>query len=425
VKIEVATTLAPLWKDAPSFTHDDSFTDLKDYTAYQQLVDYYGNKSKFDPLLKAIKRNAALSLRLFDFFCTNYCRDHDVSIGHPSTGQSYHAHTAYRRFLQVHSKKRFDCFCRASAGPRIKLQQGDTRAVTNLAQLAFFRWAIDNGVFTFVVDHADAIQEDLTANGIKSQVKRNDKRRKRCREEEESRRERPFCANVKVESASTPIDLDDEAQVQAGLSDLAVLGLEQAMSLTPDFDQADFAALEEVMCDDYSHSNRSSLSQPSSQPSSLSQLSLSQPAAQPAAIMRAPVSTYAGLAYQAFPPPISFVTPPGVVWVPAMWQDVVVEQTCSSGFPPYASFRSNISSAISSARAQPPPSAWGTYLVQDSVTGPRSNMMSMQTMQTHQTHQTHQVHYQGLGTGRRQVYCKATGVLQEAHPPPLQEVHCR
>jgi hypothetical protein len=156
-----------------------------DATCLQDFSRYYAIKPHMDDFLSVVvqrrgdePKKATISLRLFDFFCTNYCRDNTVTVAHPRDGKRFDVYASYKKMLQFYKKKRFDCFCRAPAGPRIKFTYDKGQISTNIAQLRFFRWAIENGVFVFVKEQAATIDVALRVFTTKSLQIRAEKKRK-------------------------------------------------------------------------------------------------------------------------------------------------------------------------------------------------------------------------------------------------------
>ena len=75
-----------------------------------------------------------LSLRLIDWFVTNYSKKYNISY---MTKNNKHVivYLSYKSHLKAYSKKMFDPFCRWK---RIKFHEMDT----TVGQLNFFEWAI-------------------------------------------------------------------------------------------------------------------------------------------------------------------------------------------------------------------------------------------------------------------------------------------
>ena len=69
---------------------------------------------------------------------------------------------SYKNLLNAYSKKIFDPFCRRD---RIEFEFKDKKKiVTTVGQLNFFRWAIQNNVLNYIIEHYKEIEEDMNKN---------------------------------------------------------------------------------------------------------------------------------------------------------------------------------------------------------------------------------------------------------------------
>jgi len=93
-----------------------------------------------------------LSLRLIDWFVTNYSKKYNVS--YMSEGKHVIVYLAYKSHLKAYSKKMFDPFCRWK---RIKFNECET----TVGQLNFFEWAIQDGVLDYIEANHSNIQLDM------------------------------------------------------------------------------------------------------------------------------------------------------------------------------------------------------------------------------------------------------------------------
>jgi hypothetical protein len=97
--------------------------------------------------------NSDLSLRLIDWFVTNYAKKYNISY---MTKSNKHVivYLSYKSHLKAYSKKMFDPFCRWK---RIKFRDMDT----TVGQLNFFEWAITDEVLDYLEKHRDAVHADM------------------------------------------------------------------------------------------------------------------------------------------------------------------------------------------------------------------------------------------------------------------------
>jgi hypothetical protein len=106
------------------------------------LAKFYNNKNYMSTIVPIIKGTSKISLRLIDWFVTNYAKKHHVSyvIG----TQEFVVYLNYKSQLKAFSKKLFDPFCRRE---RILFQIGDAEPFeTTVGQLNFFRWAFEKDI---------------------------------------------------------------------------------------------------------------------------------------------------------------------------------------------------------------------------------------------------------------------------------------
>jgi hypothetical protein len=117
-----------------------------------------------DYMLRIINGESKISLRIIDWFATNYAKKYytlyttEDSNGHMIRFKVYFD---YKLKLKAYSKKRFDPFCRWE---RIQIPfTPDTFIETTIGQLNFFKWAIENRVLEYIESNYDAIENDMNS----------------------------------------------------------------------------------------------------------------------------------------------------------------------------------------------------------------------------------------------------------------------
>jgi hypothetical protein len=124
------------------------------------LQKFYSNRTDLSTLIPLLQGEGDISLRLIDWFVTNYAKKHHVSyvIG----GQEFVVYLHYKSQLKAFSKKLFDPFCRRE---RILFQCGTFDPFeTTIGQLNFFRWAFEKDILTYMRQHlTDIIREEKLA----------------------------------------------------------------------------------------------------------------------------------------------------------------------------------------------------------------------------------------------------------------------
>lgn len=119
----------------------------------------YTNNPYVEQLLQQVSKGAPISLRVIDWFVTNYSREHDVVYTHPRTGRRFNVHESYKSQLKAYSKRQFDPFCRRN---RINFYYSEDAMIqTTVGQLNFFRWAIENHVLDYVRTHLQDIEKAM------------------------------------------------------------------------------------------------------------------------------------------------------------------------------------------------------------------------------------------------------------------------
>jgi hypothetical protein len=123
------------------------------------LQDFYTRPGNLETLLPIIKSESPISLRLIDYFVTNYSKKNNTSY---SIGtRQFLVYFHYKRELNAYSKRLFDPFCRRE---RILFQaRGHEGFVTTVGQLNFFRWAIENDIINHINDQRDIIERDMNS----------------------------------------------------------------------------------------------------------------------------------------------------------------------------------------------------------------------------------------------------------------------
>lgn len=127
------------------------------------LSRFYAQGGHMKELLPYIDGTASISLRLIDWFVTNYAKTHNVILTRKSANgdmTSFNVFLSYRAQLKAYSKQQFDPFRRRD---RIMFHYDVHGGVveTTIGQLNFFRWMLTNNVMSYVRDHAELIERDM------------------------------------------------------------------------------------------------------------------------------------------------------------------------------------------------------------------------------------------------------------------------
>ena len=138
----------------------------------QNLLTFYDDKN-LEKMLKIINGESKISLRIVDWFTTNYAKKYYTvysNIDKFNNTNRFKVYNDYKLKLKAYSKKRFDPFCRWE---RIAVPYKDKSIQTTIGQLNFFRWAIENNVIEYIEKNYSQIEIDM--NSRNSTAKKTDR----------------------------------------------------------------------------------------------------------------------------------------------------------------------------------------------------------------------------------------------------------
>ena len=125
----------------------------------KNLLDYYKEDDNLDKMLNIINGESKISLRIVDWFTTNYAKKYYTVYQLPGSNKRFKVYVDYKLKLRSYSKKRFDPFCRWD---RIVIPyKNDTHIQTTIGQLNFFKWALENEVIDYINDNYITIEKDM------------------------------------------------------------------------------------------------------------------------------------------------------------------------------------------------------------------------------------------------------------------------
>jgi hypothetical protein len=138
------------------------------------LMSFYKNGNTLERMLKIITGETRISLRIVDWFATNYAKKYYTLYNFEDTNgilRRFKVYVDYKLKLKAYSKKRFDPFCRWD---RISIPYlNDTCIETTIGQLNFFKWALENKVIDFIEENYEAIEKDMNNRNSTSKRKEN------------------------------------------------------------------------------------------------------------------------------------------------------------------------------------------------------------------------------------------------------------
>ena len=137
------------------------------------ITKYFSSHVILNKLIKILK-GESISLRLIDWFATNYCKKFNIMYNvndyrpvkpgeteeqRKSFDNFIIVHTNYKGQLKAYSKKNFDPFCRRN---RIRFYYEENKYfVTTVGQLNFFKWALENNIVDYIQEHLKEIEDDM------------------------------------------------------------------------------------------------------------------------------------------------------------------------------------------------------------------------------------------------------------------------
>ena len=199
-----------------------------------KLMSFYRNDNNIDKMLDVINGKSNISLRIIDWFVTNYAKKLFTVIPIEKHGRKirFKVYKEYKLMLGSYYKRRFDPFCRwdrivipyddfnplvideieddfleddvnkdedgMENGEIVDAEEGessdedeceddDTDIKTTIGQLNFFKWAIENHILNYIEENYTQIDNDMnnrnsTAKNKSSATTGNKKTRKKREE---------------------------------------------------------------------------------------------------------------------------------------------------------------------------------------------------------------------------------------------------
>lgn len=146
------------------------------------LRKFYAKGDHLERILPIINGKSDISLRLIDWFITNFSKKYNTTIvrvvspavSSPATSSQHvsrlNVFAAYRAQLKSYSKTHFDPFRRRD---RIRFHYTKEDFIdTTIGQLNLFRWVLSNDILSYIKEHKPDIEEDMVASQRES-LKKN------------------------------------------------------------------------------------------------------------------------------------------------------------------------------------------------------------------------------------------------------------
>jgi len=175
--------------------NNSSYTTQNNELLYNLLTFYetdingqYNPNNNLDKMLRIINGESKISIRIVDWFATNYAKKYYVIYlikqSNDNNFERFKVYDDYKLKLKGYSKKRFDPFCRWD---RISIPYTNGSFIeTTIGQLNFFKWALETKVIDYIEKNYNEIEKDMNNRNSTSKRKEllvdNSKTRKKREE---------------------------------------------------------------------------------------------------------------------------------------------------------------------------------------------------------------------------------------------------
>ena len=174
----------------------------------KNLMEFYNINNNLDKILPIINGESTISLRLIDWFVTNYSKKHYITYNvKKKNGEEktirFKVYNDYKLKLKAYSKKRFDPFCRWD---RITIPyKEDIHIQTTLGQLNFFRWAMENDIIKYIKMNMKEIESDMNNRNSTMKYRKKGKCRKKAVSTRKKRQELSISATKTMQKEHVEI----------------------------------------------------------------------------------------------------------------------------------------------------------------------------------------------------------------------------
>jgi len=143
-------------------------SNTKKHLILENLMSFYREPKNIQQMVSVINGESRLSLRIIDWFVTNYAKKNGTTFD-IENGYRFKVHHDYKLKLKAYSKKNFDTFCRWE---RITIPYNETASIeTTIGQLNFFKWAIDHHILEYIEENYHEIESDMNTRNSTSKKK--------------------------------------------------------------------------------------------------------------------------------------------------------------------------------------------------------------------------------------------------------------
>jgi hypothetical protein len=135
------------------------------------LTKFFGQRANIEKLQEVLDGRGVVSLRLIDWFVTNYAKKNNIMYNlrdFKTPAQAgdvanfkdlFNVFNNYKSQLKSFNKKNFDPFCR-----RVRIHfyyTKDKYLSTTVGQLNFFKWLLETHIIDYIKQNLAAIEDDM------------------------------------------------------------------------------------------------------------------------------------------------------------------------------------------------------------------------------------------------------------------------
>ena len=153
-----------------------TYANTQNQLLLNHLMEFYKHHENLDKMINIINGESNISLRIVDWFVTNYSKKYFViyelpvkNINGELENMRFKVYNEYKLKLKAYSKRRFDPFCRWE---RITIPYDDSSSMeTTIGQLNFFKWAIENRIIDYITENYEMIELDMNQRNSTSKMR--------------------------------------------------------------------------------------------------------------------------------------------------------------------------------------------------------------------------------------------------------------
>tara|TARA_B110000208_G_C11799962_1_gene441587 strand:- start:2700 stop:3251 length:552 start_codon:yes stop_codon:yes gene_type:complete len=148
----------------------------KEEVLLKSLLEYFKNNNIISQFIPIIIGDSSISLRVIDWFITNYSYNNNIEYYLYRNNEKclFNVYNNYKCQLKSYNKRFFDPFCRINKNNTFKKiifkYDNDKYIQTTIAQINFFKWAINNDVILYINNNYQKIYNNMKLNKKKKNI---------------------------------------------------------------------------------------------------------------------------------------------------------------------------------------------------------------------------------------------------------------